>query len=256
MRHDISFRFRSLFADPIRLKGHYMANHGKFSGSGFKTVTVAIPGCRVQRFRVCVGNRPEDIQKWIADRKKRFPRRSQAEQNKTNVDSSRKEIRAAEAPEQTTGLSSLLGGYGSSSESEDETPKTREEEKKDNTLVRATPPLLPEASETEKNTNFPTAKRESSMGFRPCRYFMRNGKCLNGDACRFSHDMSNQPRRKLESMKRKRGKSSSNDTLLRKLLSNDVDREETLALQLLENIFDSNFFDGDHGKQKRHGGSR
>ena len=59
---------------PKIVKAHYQAKHGKFSGSGFKTVTVAVPGCRVQKFKICVGNRPEDIQKWIEERKKRFPR--------------------------------------------------------------------------------------------------------------------------------------------------------------------------------------
>mmetsp|Transcript_41572 Transcript_41572/g.100116 ORF Transcript_41572/g.100116 Transcript_41572/m.100116 type:complete len:414 (-) Transcript_41572:882-2123(-) len=237
---------------PKVVKGHYMANHGKFSGAGFKTVTVSIPGCRVQRFRVCVGNRPEDIKKWIADRKKRFPRRAKAEPNKDSVVSPKDTT--TEAPK-TSGLSSLLGGYGSSSDSEDETPNKKEEEKKDNIQkepIQATSAHLTETSSTTgKHGASPNAKIPSSTGSRPCRFFMRNGKCLNGDACRFSHDLSNQPRRKPESKKRKRGKSSSNDTLLRKLLSNDMDREETLALQLLEHIFDAKFFDGEHGRKKQ-----
>ncbi|CAJ1969616.1 unnamed protein product [Cylindrotheca closterium] len=239
---------------PKIVKAHYLASHGKFSGSGFKTVTVAVPGCRVQRFRVCVGNRPEDIQKWIADRKKRFPRQANAESNETNVASPTKDTTAKAS--KTTGLSSLLGGYGSSSDSEDETPDEREEEKKDDmqkSLVQETTTHLTEISTTKKPSTCtsPNARIPPSMGSRPCRYFMKNGKCLNGDACRFSHDLSNQPKRKHEdTRKRKRGKSSSNDTLLRKLLSNDVDREETLALQLLEHIFDSNFFDGAHESKK------
>lgn len=234
-------------------KGHYLANHGKFSGSGFKTVTVAVPGCRVQRFRVCVGNRPEDIKKWIADRKKRFPRRAKAEPNKGIVTSPTKDPNT-EAPK-ATGLSSLLGGYGSSSASEDDAPSRREEEKEEHVQkepAQANPAHLTATPTPEKHTT--SAKLASSTGSRPCRFFMRNGKCLNGDTCRFSHDLSNQPRRRPESKKRKRGKSSSNDTLLRKLLSNDMDREETLALQLLEHIFDAKFFDGEQGRRKKEPG--
>lgn len=247
----ISFHVK--FSDAVDVKAHYQAMHGKFSGSGFKTVTVAIPGCRVQRFRICVGNRPEDIQKWIADRKKRFPRSQKVEQKKAD-DSPAKEPTTTETPK-ATGLSSLLGGYGSSSESEDEKPKEAEEEKTDNVKKEpgdaARTVQLPEANAAQKNSTSLNAQIQPSRISRPCRYFMKNGSCLNGDACRFSHDLSNQPRQSLESKKRKRGKSSSNDTLLRKLLSHDMDREETLALQLLEHIFDSKFFDGEHGRSQR-----
>lgn len=59
-----------------------------------------MPGSRkIQHFTICVGNRPEDVQKWIAERKRNYPRRKQ------------------EKP-----LDRLLDGYGSSS-SEDEPEK-------------------------------------------------------------------------------------------------------------------------------------
>jgi CCCH-type zinc finger/Nuclear fragile X mental retardation-interacting protein 1 (NUFIP1) len=64
------------YAIPKIINGHYAKNHGKFSTNGFKTITVTIPGCKVQKFRICVGNHPDDIAKWIADRKKKFPRQN------------------------------------------------------------------------------------------------------------------------------------------------------------------------------------
>ena len=54
--------------------GHYASQHGKYSGRGLKTVTIQPPGSkRSQRFKICVGNHPEDIEAWIKERKKRFP---------------------------------------------------------------------------------------------------------------------------------------------------------------------------------------
>ena len=84
----------------------------------------------------------------------------------------------------------------------------------------------------------------SKGGTRLCRYFMRNGKCLNGDNCRFSHEVGEQ---RFQAEKRKgkqRTSHASNDTLLRKLLVNDMDRESTLTLKLLKFIVKRKFFDG------------
>jgi len=102
---------------------------------------VAIPGCPVQRFRICVGNRPEDIQQWIAERKKRFPRllvpkqeplndfrdagqtENNTQQRDTTLHGSTAAAAAAkhgESEEEGKGLSSLLAGYSSSSEEEGE----------------------------------------------------------------------------------------------------------------------------------------
>lgn len=38
-------------------------------------MTVAVPGCRVQKFKICVGNHPDDVKKWIEERKRKFPTR-------------------------------------------------------------------------------------------------------------------------------------------------------------------------------------
>jgi len=123
---------------------HYQTIHGKFSVSGFKTISVAIPGCRTQKYKICVGNRPEDIQRWIAERKKRFPRTTFAATSTTTTalnnytstnTNTLSTIEADKKPPETkgtnnrqykeemndmadTGLSSLLAGYGSSDDSD------------------------------------------------------------------------------------------------------------------------------------------
>lgn len=214
---------------PKIVKAHFQGSHGKFSGSGFKTVTVAIPGCRVQRFRICVGNRPEDIQRWIAERKKRFPR--QNGQNTVQLDPK------PETTQETTGIDSLLAGYGSS-ESEDE---AKNEKQIQPTVVDSHQGLL---SNEEPVNGPPKDDKTSNRLSRPCRYFMRKGSCLSGDSCRFSHEVPAQRFAPDRIAKRqKRGGHSTSDSLLRKLLANDMERESTLTMQLLEFIVDRDFFD-------------
>ena len=268
-------------AAPKVVKAHHQSVHGKFSKGGFKTVTVAIPGCKVQRFRICVGNRPEDVQKWIAERKKRFPRSTNTSANisqdsMANMESSQKkklieetEIDAKNSVKTlATGLSSLLDGYGSSSD-EDEV------EKEDIVAVEKSsteePKRNTEQEETDRNettTTEETASSEhkqseggrlsehsnlndeaqSNTKKRICRFFARNGTCRNGDACRFRHEMPDSTSKKQASsmssnQQRTKKRKEPPSSLLRSLLSNDIQRENTLTLQLLRYIVDSNFFD-------------
>ena len=39
----------------------------KYSGRGLKTITIAGPGIPTQKFKICVGNHPEDVKKWIEE---------------------------------------------------------------------------------------------------------------------------------------------------------------------------------------------
>ena len=219
---------------PKIVKAHYQAVHGKFSGSGFKTITVAVPGCPVQRFRICIGNRPEDIQKWKEERRRRFPRREQ------------KKPLAEKESEEKNGLNSLLEGYGSSSSEE-------EEEAPSKTPAVKTPNEITARKETDQQgdeTNKPLVRKKL------CRFFSRYGTCRNGESCTFSHDMSsaanmnhnmnspNQRRHKLACTRRNQKAESS---LLHKLLKNDMRREATLALQLLEFLVDSDFLQKEAG---------
>ena len=207
------------------VKAHYQAKHGKFSGSGFKTVTVGVPGCRVQKFKICVGNRPQDIQKWIEERKKKFPRYT-AKAEAQNAETTK-------AP--SSGLSSLLAGYGSSDDSDSDVGEKPANTSTTSVRTETTPEIENEAD---------CAESQGPKSSRPCRFFLRNGVCRNGDNCRFRHDtqgrssaLSNK-----SAKKRKRGGHTSSDTLLRKLLRNDMERESSLSMQLLKFIVQQNFF--------------
>jgi hypothetical protein len=242
----------SFEAAPKVVKGHFQSVHGKFSVSGFKTVTIAVPGCRVQRFKICVGSRPEDIQQWISDRKKRFPRVQQqqasatASEVQTNTDSKADGTEEDAKP----GLSTLLAGYGSSSGSEDENVKETDHGDKKVSAEKGKSTTDDQPLNVKEESSKPEQSATANEGrpqrvARPCRYFMRNGTCLNGDACRFSHDvsrsMNSNANSNKNSAKRSGKQSASSDTLLRKLLANDMRRETTLALQLLRYIVDCNF---------------
>jgi hypothetical protein len=205
------------------VNGHFQAAHGKFSGGGFKTVTIAIPGCRVQRFNICVGNHPDDVKKWIEQRRQKFPRQRQTANQK----------------EPDSALGSLLDGYGSSS-SDDVCDEKLAAEKTANIVVKENNELsLPNVQKNGSSQQ----SRPANYRIRPCKYFMRNGSCRNGDACNFSHEIQNDARcnNNNKMNKRQKTKTSSSTTLLRKLLENDTKREATLSLQLLEYLVDCNY---------------
>ena len=231
----------SFEGSPKVVKAHYQAKHGKFSGSGFKTVTVGVPGCRVQKFKICVGNRPQDIQKWIEERKKKFPRYT-AKAEAQNAETTK-------AP--SSGLSSLLAGYGSSDDSDSDVGEkpantSTTSVRKENTVATAPQAGNTSATETtpEIENEADCAESQGPKSSRPCRFFLRNGVCRNGDNCRFRHDTQSRSSAlsNKSAKKRKRGGHTSSDTLLRKLLRNDMERESSLSMQLLKFIVQQNFF--------------
>jgi hypothetical protein len=212
---------------PKVVKGHFQACHGKFSGAGFKQVTIAVPGCPIQRFKICVGNRPEDVQRWIAERKKRFPRRLPCPAE--DVFDSRE---LAQSTSMKGGLGSLLEGYGSSSSEEgavDESPPGAANAVQSETVE----------GEIVENESAKLELRHAGNELldlrkqRPCHHFQRNGRCRNGRQCPYSHDVAVRGR----SLK----KSKESKNLLEKLLTNDVKREATLTLQILEYLVDTSF---------------
>ena len=206
-------------ASPKLVKAHHSSAHGKFKGRGFKTVTVSIPGCKVQRYRICVGNHPDDVKKWIADRRKKFPRKEEPKE-------------AEAVPVQQLG--GLLDGYGSSSSEEDT--------KKAELLKDIKPP--PDTTATK--TPAPSSNA-SNVRSQVCRYFARHGKCRNGDACPYRHEKSNSTAPKPKMLGKK--KTGTAATLLKKLLKTDADRETTLTLQLLRYIVDCNYLQEQRDKK-------
>lgn len=211
-------------ASPKLVKAHNQSAHGKYAGSGFKTLTIAIPGCPVQRFRICVGNDPEDVRKWIAERRKKFPRRQ-----KTTAETS-----------PSTAFNSLLDGYGSSSSENDDGGNEKKADAKQRNDGLPKNDIVSRSS-TDKE-HFSTDNKPRT---RVCRFFARNGKCRNGDSCNFLHESVNmgsvnasRSNQKLLSRRRLTSKSS---TLLQKLLRTDAQRESYLTIQLLKYIVNCNF---------------
>ena len=210
-------------AAPKIVKGHYQSVHGKFSGSGFKTVTVSIPGCPVQSFRICVGNRPEDIQQWIAERKKKFPRMKRPSSDA-----------ATRTPENTqtkeSAISSLLEGYGSSDSDlpNDKVTQTKSADEQTENL-----PVAASEDGPTKSVNPPSSETPPSPGKRGmCRAFARHGRCRRGSSCPYIHD----PICHLVGDSDNRSSS-----LLRKLLQKEVEREAVLSVELLKYIVQSDF---------------
>lgn len=128
-------------------------------------MSIQVPGSRfVQRFKICVGGHPEDIQAWIAERKRRFPTRENVakkleqrkrrreegavlvgmggdvgnkrekksmEEGDNDCNNLEKE-KVGESVKQShllvgNSIASLVGGYGSSSEDEEDEEKEVEE---------------------------------------------------------------------------------------------------------------------------------
>ena len=121
-----------------------------------------MPGSRkIQHFTICVGNRPEDIQAWIAARKRNFPRQKKA-------------------------LDTLLDGYGSSSSSGSSSDSDANKE-----TDRAAPSpkrqkITPESPAVVRETP-PQQQQPAHRGRPVCRFFERTGTCRKGSSCAFAH---------------------------------------------------------------------
>ncbi|CAB9515887.1 ZnF_C3H1 [Seminavis robusta] len=252
---------------PKIVKAHFQSVHGKYSSGGFKTVTVAVPGCRVQRFRICVGNRPEDVQQWIAERKKRFPRKQQQQSQPQSQKDKDSTTTKDQKEEKASGVSDLLDGYGSSSsedndendnnnagqakklESTTTTVNSGETAINKNDIDKGNPSNeMDKNVQEEKKEDIAAAEKPNGYRTRICRYFARFGKCRNGDACTFLHERPNSAnsssskKQQQQQQQRRQSTKEPPKSLLRSLLARDIQRETALTLQLLRYIVDQNFF--------------
>jgi hypothetical protein len=296
------------------VSAHYSSKHGKYSGRGLKTVAIQTPGLKkLQKFKICVGSHPDDIEAWIAERKKRFPTRekilkkeekkkrrrdegSLALNGRNNGCVDRKKIcleiatpvskqndkpktQDKDKPKPVADALSNLACYGSSSDEEEDNKDVKSNEKGaaseevvvgDNSSNLANHSAI-NAYEVEGSNQDPAQIETNKFKTKQCRYFLRNGTCKNGDACTYIHDMTqheayksnrvvrsqtqssrdkakNAAKREMNLLTTGRanngkvnGTSPSGQTLLRKLLQNDIGRERSLCLKLLRYIVDCNF---------------
>jgi hypothetical protein len=164
---------------------HFHGSHGQFSGSGYKMIDV-----EGQKFRVLLGQSPEEIAEWRAARRKKFPtaeleeakkremadlvaaggvvpklagkaqrKDKNAENNATKKRAVADGVSGAEGPAKKQRAGSEGGEVDSASAGENEAAEEAGEE----------------------------ALAEANYDSRRCRQFGR-GKCRNGDKCQYSHD--------------------------------------------------------------------
>lgn len=208
-------------ASPKVVKGHYASKHGKYSEAGFKSVSIAVPGCPVQRFRILVGNKPEDIKTWLEERRKRFPR-----SNRTATET--KEIEPQDKVP-SSALSSLLDYSSSSDDDDDGDDEGKCTEPSGQTSRVNETTVNPVSQDPVETVNRTTTNRPQPQKHRVCNAFRKYGTCRRGNQCPFSHDIIPQ-----KTTHRRR-------SMLENLLQNDRKREACLTIQLLEYIHNTDY---------------
>mmetsp|Transcript_67899 Transcript_67899/g.159776 ORF Transcript_67899/g.159776 Transcript_67899/m.159776 type:complete len:214 (-) Transcript_67899:231-872(-) len=147
----------------------------------------------------------EEIQAWIAARKKNWPSKANVERKEEEGDAKptakRRRGDPQQQPSSENALTSILG-YGSDEAGQgDDAPE-------------------------EKPSTAPAAPK------RPCRFFQR-GRCRNGAKCTYLHERT---RGKQRSKKDNNKTPSRGTSLLEKLLRPELEREKLLVLQVIQHL--------------------
>jgi hypothetical protein len=204
----------------------------KYSGQGLKTITISGPGIRPQKFKICVGNHPDDIKKWIEERRKRFPRstttknisgsgectnndimtkRSREDDTQDEGRKEQKKQCKEAAGEKVASLSNLLAGYGSSSSlSDNESAVAKVEQVGEDVNIETTLKSAPAEG----------GASEQSQPMRICKYYQRD-KCRHGESCKFLHSEKSSSLAKSDDQRQKKRHSQS----ARDKARNDYERE-------------------------------
>ncbi|TYZ59437.1 hypothetical protein PybrP1_005484, partial [[Pythium] brassicae (nom. inval.)] len=202
------------FAASKRVVGaHFQTAHGQFAGQGLKEVEV-----EGQKFLVLVGNSPEDIAKWRAERRKRWPsatKRAPIEATaQASVTTASDTMETGRSKRKLSAASEEL--EDGEVDEDDGDSATRREEQRDTgdsegTTATATTTASPTTTVTATTTATATTAVtttddtvvgatcdgvEPPVGAEPspkrqkrvvlCKNFARS-QCRFGDACRFSH---------------------------------------------------------------------
>ncbi|KAJ2887870.1 hypothetical protein FB639_001027 [Coemansia asiatica] len=193
---------------------------------------------------------PEDIAKWIAERKKNYPteaniRRKQLDQQQQTLSTKRK--RSEDATTDSNPLASMLSAYATGSDNQDTSHDSDSDSDSDpDSDSDSSDSSAPETAPS-KHYVAQTPLRPSNMApeadrrvLRVCKFFAK-GRCNKGEACPFAHPDSIRARNKDGGSGNGSGHKSV--SLLEMLLSKDIERENYRLLQCIEYIHQHNFLD-------------
>ena len=143
---------------------HFHGAHGQFSGSGYKMIEVE----GGQKFRVLLGTSPEEVEKWRAERRNRFPTPA----NVAKKEAQQEELRSA-------------GGVVAPQQQQRGKKRVRQGADADGEAGK-------EGAAGEGGGDEPPRKAATGPRKKPCSFFAR-GQCNAGDTCSFSHDFEPRP---------------------------------------------------------------
>ncbi|RLN47676.1 hypothetical protein BBJ28_00024170 [Nothophytophthora sp. Chile5] len=241
---------------------HFQSTHGEYSGQGLKEIDVD-----GQKFLVLVGNSAEDIAKWRAERRKKWPAASRPQT-------------AASATERPPIVPVTRKRKLSESSEDLEDGEIQEEEAPATPAVRTEGSEAPQPSPRAPETAEPAAKKprktllckkflrsecrfdagrckfSHDRGAFACRSMLHKGSCAKGARCPFAHDAvvlaAQRERSQAATQERAteqqwRGEQRS---LLRKLLAKDVRAEQQQMLQIARYLVANDFLRsvGDKGE--------
>ncbi|KAJ2718319.1 hypothetical protein GGI07_005803 [Coemansia sp. Benny D115] len=182
---------------------------------------------------------PEEIAQWIAERKRRYPtdaniRRKLAEEQGIAESEAKRRCLAPDAAG-TNPLSTMLGAYGQSSDSDCNSDGS-DGDSEDSDSPPETVPLKHYAPQTPHRpaTMAPGGDRRA---LRVCRFYAK-GSCTKGAACPFSHPQQGARQAPATAGPPPAPKHSS---LLHMLLAKDIERENHRVLQCIQYICSNAF---------------
>uniref|UniRef100_A0A6S8A8W3 C3H1-type domain-containing protein n=1 Tax=Aplanochytrium stocchinoi TaxID=215587 RepID=A0A6S8A8W3_9STRA len=168
------------------------------------------------------GNSPEDIERWRAERKKRFPTRRRVVE----------ELDKRKASDETAVASFNIRSRDGADSTQPHSNNSDEKGVMDRQL-------------TANSDRLESGKRKRRL----CRHFNK-GKCFRGSACRYGHDeearkafmISQRKQAENKAFLEATGRSGGKASLLRMLLLGDIEKEKFVVLECLRCIRKENFF--------------
>lgn len=242
---------------------HWETTHGQYSGDGLKEIDV-----EGQKFMVLCGNSAEEIAKWRAERRKKWPGPSRKPQPTASVPQPTMGAVAVESESKKRKLSVTSEDLEEGEIEEDEEAKAQQLAKLQAMIPPTAPksPHEPPAKKPRKTVlcrwfsrghcrfNAENCKYSHDRSQFACRAMMYKGSCAKGTNCYFSHDPT------VLSGQRTRAQAASAErateqqwqgeqrSLLRKLLAKDVRVEQRKMLQIVHFLVANDFLRSSTGE--------